>query len=238
MPAKITAQTPATATKPRRPANKAVTKPLAEATIAQAAVSPAEAPIPAAVEQAVVAEIAPVAERIADVSSPTTAPKKESIMATAIETTQETVRTAAETAMSNGKAAMEQVTAKSKEAVETSMKTLEELTAVSRGNIEALIASAKVAATGMEQVMSHITEVSKKSFEDTSAHVKSLTSAKNPTELVQLQTEFAKARWDVAVAEYSKLTETLVKLAGEVAEPMQNQFAVVTDKLKASWTSK
>jgi phasin family protein len=237
MSAKITAQTPATAAKARRPAKKPVTKPAADAAVAQTAVLPADAPIPAAEGQAVVADVAPVAERIADVT-PTTAIKKESIMATAFETTQETVRTATETAMNNGKAAMEQVTAKSKEAVETSMKTLEELTAVSRGNIEALIASAKVAASGMEQVMSHLTEVSKKSFEDTTAHVKSLTSAKNPTELVQLQTEFAKARWDVAVAEYSKLTETLVKLAGEVAEPMQNQFAVVTDKLKASFTAK
>lgn len=238
MPAKTTAQTPATAAKPRRPARKAVTKPAADAAVAQTAVSPADAPIVAAESQAVVADVAPVVERTADVIPPATAIKKESIMATAFETTQETVRTAAETAMNNGKAAMEQVTAKSKEAVETSMKTLEELTAVSRGNIEALIASAKVAASGMEQVMSHLTEVSKKGFEDTTAHVKGLTAAKNPTELVQLQTEFAKARWDVAVAEYSKLTETLVKLAGEVAEPIQNQFAVVTDKLKSTWTAK
>ncbi len=238
MSAKTTDQTPATAAKARRPAKKPVAKPAAEAAVAKTAVSPADAPIPAAADQAVVADAAPVAEHIAKANTPTTAIKKESIMATAFETTQETVRTAAETAMNNGKAAMEQVTAKSKEAVETSMKTLEELTAVSRGNIEALIASAKVAASGMEQVMSHLTEVSKKGFDDTTAHVKSLTSAKNPTELVQLQTEFAKARWDVAVAEYSKLTETLVKLAGEVAEPMQNQLAVVTDKLKASFTAK
>jgi phasin family protein len=233
MTAKTTTEKPATAPKARRPARKAVVKPAADALVAETAVSPAS---PA--EQAVVTEAAPQKKRSALVIPFATALIKESNMATAFETTQETVRTAAETAMNNGKAAMEQVTAKSKEAVETSVKTLEEITAVTRGNVEAMIASAKVAAAGVEQVMGHLTEVSKKSFEDTTAHVKSLTSAKNPTELVQLQTEFAKAQWDVAVAEFSKLTETLVKLAGDVAEPMQNQLATVTDKLKASWTAK
>jgi|GEM_PF-5395155 len=233
MTAKTTTDKPTTAAKARRPAKKAVVKPEVEALAAETAVSSA-----APAEQAVVTEAAPKKKRSALVIPFATALIKESNMATAFETTQETVRTATETAMNNGKAAMEQVTAKSKEAVETSMKTLEEITAVTRGNVEALIASAKAAAAGAEQVMGQLTEVSKKSFEDTSAHVKSLTSAKNPTELVQLQTEFAKAQWDVAVAEFSKLTETLVKLAGEVAEPMQNQLAIVTDKLKSSLSAK
>ena len=234
MTAKTTTDKPATAAKARRPAKKSVAKVAAttEALVAETAVSPAPA------EQAVVAEPAPKKKRSALVIPFATAFTKESPMATAFETTQETVRNAAETAMNNGKAAMEQVTAKSKEAVETSMKTLEEITAVTRGNVEALIASAKAAAAGAEQVMSHMTEVSKGSFEATTAHVKALAAAKNPNELVQLQTEFAKARWDAAVADYSKLTETLVKLAGEIAEPVQNQVAVVTDKLKSSFTTK
>ncbi len=234
MTAKTAAETPTPAAKPRRPAKRAVAKPAAPAPVAETAVSPAAD----VAEQAVVATPAPTKKRSALVIPFTTAFTKESPMATVIETTQETVRNAAETAMNSGKAAMEQVTAKSKEAVEASMKSLDEMTQISRGNVEALIASAKAAAAGAEQVMTHLTEVSKSSFEATTAHVKSLASAKNPNELVQLQTEFAKARWDVAVAEYSKLTETLVKLAGEIAEPVQNQLAVVSDKLKSSFTAK
>jgi hypothetical protein len=34
------------------------------------------------------------------------------------------------------------------------------------------------------------------------------------------------------------MTEMMVKLAGEVMEPMQNQMAVATDKLKSAWTVK
>ena len=166
-------------------------------------------------------------------------------MAAAFETTQDAVRstvsqlnTQAEAAINNGKAAMEQVTAKSKEAVEASMKSMEDLTEMTRANVNALIASAKAATAGVEQVMTQLTEASKKSFEDTSAMVKTLASAKTPNELMQLQSDFAKTQFDEAVSQYSKLTEMMIKLAGEVMEPVQNQVAISTDKLKSAWTAK
>lgn len=160
-------------------------------------------------------------------------------MATVFETTQDAARTAASTmngqteaAISSGKAAMEQVAAKSKEAVEASMKSLDEMNDTARANVDALIASARAATTGVEQVVAHLTDMSKKSFEESTAMMKGLAAAKTPNDMMQLQTDFAKAQFDSAVAEYSKLTEMMVKLAGEMMEPMQNQIAVATDKLK------
>ncbi|WP_353218128.1 TIGR01841 family phasin [Sandarakinorhabdus sp.] len=164
-------------------------------------------------------------------------------MATAFETTQDAARTAASTlnaqteaAINSGKAAMEQVAAKSKEAVDASMKSLDEMNTTARANVDALIASARTATTGVEQVVAHLTEASKKSFEESTAMMKSLAAAKTPNDMMQLQTEFAKAQFDSAVAEYSKLTEMMVKLAGEMMEPMQNQIALATDKMKTAFT--
>lgn len=227
-------KTEAVAAKARRVAKKA------QAPALTTAVSPADA----AAGQAVVTAAA--AERPASaLIIPFASAFKEPIMATAFETTQDAVRSTvnqfnaqAEAAINNGKAAMEQVTAKSKEAVEASMKSLDELTEMSRAHVEALIASAKAATAGVEQVIAHVTEVSKKSFEDTNAMVKSLAAAKTPNELMQLQSDFAKAQFDEAVAQYSKMTEMMVKLAGEVMEPVQNQVALATDKLKSAWTAK
>lgn len=160
-------------------------------------------------------------------------------MATAFETTQETVKntvhqlnTSAEAAMTSGKAAMEQVAAKSKEAVEQSMKSLDEMTDMARGNVEALLAAARAATTGMETIATHVAEVSRKSFEEATAVAKAMTGAKTPNELMQLQSDFAKTQFDSAVAEMSKLTEMLVKLGGEVFEPVQNRIAIATDKVK------
>ena len=53
--------------------------------------------------------------------------------------------------------------------------------------------------------------------------IRSLAEAKSPTEYLQLQGEFARASFDRAVAESSKLTKSLVKLAGEAFQPLSNR---------------
>lgn len=238
-PKSATPKSAGTATRARRSASKAS---------AQTAVSPEAPAVADAAGQTVVAAAKPrragaLIIPFASALNLNALKSKDNIMATAFETAQETVRNSvnklnaqAETAISNGKAAMEQVTAKSKEAVEAGMKTLDELTELNRGHVEALIASAKAATAGVEQVVSHLTEVSKKSFEDTQTMVKTLAAAKSPNEFMQLQSDYAKAQFDEAVAQYSKLTEMMVKLAGEVMEPVQNQIAVTADKLKSAIT--
>jgi phasin family protein len=116
------------------------------------------------------------------------------------------------------------------------MKSLDEMTDLARGNVEALIASAKAATTGIEAITAHMTEVSKKSFEEATAVAKALTGAKTPNELMQIQSDFAKAQFDGAVAEFSKLSEMMVKLGGEIMEPVQNRVAIATDKMKSTLT--
>ena len=210
-----------------------VTKPVsAKPVIAKPAapVLPSVAPAPATPKVAAV--------RPQSVSSPFTPTFKENLMATAFETNPEKLAEAMKagvaqfTSMTNGKAAMEQITAKSKEAVESSMKSLDEMTEMARGNVEALLASARTAQAGIEAMVAHVSEVSKKSFEEASAIAKSMTSAKTPNEMMQIQSEFAKAQYDSAVTEFSKMTEMMVKLSGEAMEPMQNRIALATDKMK------
>ena len=214
-------------------AKPVVTKPVsAKPVIAKPAapVLPSVAPAPATPKVAAV--------RPQSVSNPFTPTFKENLMATAFETNPEKLAEAMKagvaqfTSMTNGKAAMEQITAKSKEAVESSMKSLDEMTEMARGNVEALLASARTAQAGIEAMVAHVSEVSKKSFEEASAIAKSMTSAKTPNEMMQIQSEFAKAQYDSAVTEFSKMTEMMVKLSGEAMEPMQNRIALATDKMK------
>lgn len=164
---------------------------------------------------------------------------KDSTMATAFETTQDNVKstvahmnTSAEAALENSKAAMEQMTAKSREAIETSMKSMDEMADMARGNVEAVIASARAATTGLEQVAAHVTEASRKSFEEMTTIAKSMAAAKTPNELMQLQSDFAKTQFDGVVAEFSKMTEMMMKISGDIFEPMQNRMAISADKMK------
>jgi phasin family protein len=227
------AATPAKAKRTSRrisPAAEAVTAVSVPDAVVSAAEPAPPAPVPPQATPVTAAPATPAPE------------PKEPIMATAFETTTEAARNAAttmnaqtESVINSGKAAMEQVAAKSKEAVEASMKSLDDMNDMARANVDALIASARAATAGVEQVVAHLTEVSKKTFEESSAMMKSLAAAKTPNDLMQLQTAYAKAQFDTAVSEYSKLTEMMVKLAGEVMEPVQIQIALASDKMKSAW---
>ena len=138
-----------------------------------------------------------------------------------------------ENAMAQGKATMEQVASKSREMAEQGMKGLDELSQMARGNVEAMLASSRAATAGLEAIAHQVADFSRKSFEETTAAARAMTTVKTPNELMQLQNDFAKTQFDHAVAEMSKLSETMVKLMGEVFEPIQKSATAATDKVKA-----
>jgi phasin family protein len=112
----------------------------------------------------------------------------------------------------------------------------EELTELTKGNVEAFVASGRVAAKGAEAMTQEVAEYSKKSFETATGALKSFAAVKSPTELFQLQSEFAKSSFDNMVAEASKVSESMLKLMGEIAQPLSSRYAVAAEKLKASVT--
>lgn len=169
--------------------------------------------------------------------------KKETTMATTkIETTAETVKAkiaeGVETLTSQSKAAFEQASTKAREALDKGVKGLEEYNSMNRDNVEALMASGRIAAKGFETIGKHFADVSKKNWEANVSAFKSISGMKSPTEVFKFQSEFAKSQFDAAVADLSKLTETVVKIAGEVAEPIQNRVALTVDKVSKSVAAK
>lgn len=233
------AKTPRSPAKARPVAARSDTAP---APIVAAAVADAATPAPTVADAFVAPRrMPPMLPPQSPIANP-----EENIMATAFENTKDTVaetvkatvsqfNESAESAMTNGKAAMEQVTAQAKDAVESSMKSLDEMTEVARGNVEAMMAAARVAAAGFETLAAHLSDVSRRSFESTTTTARAMASVKSPNELFQMQSEFAKAQFDSAVSEFSKLTEMMVKMSGEVMEPVQNRVAITTDKIKTAF---
>ncbi len=123
---------------------------------------------------------------------------------------------------------------RAKAAFEKSAKAGEEFSEFTKGNMEALAASAKTAAKGAETLGQEFAEYSKKSFETATATMKSLTTVKSPTELFQIQSDYAKSSFDSAVAEASKLSEAWLKLAGDVFQPISSRYTLAAEKIKAA----
>ena len=112
---------------------------------------------------------------------------------------------------------------RSQELAKKSQKVAEELADLARANVEAVVEASRVAAEGARAIGQDVVASSRSGVEQAADAIRSLAEAKSPTEYLQLQGEFARASFDRAVAESSKLTESLVKLAGEAFQPLSNR---------------
>jgi hypothetical protein len=122
---------------------------------------------------------------------------------------------------------------KAKVSVEKSTKALEEMSDMAKGNVEALVESGKIAAKGIETLGQEAVDYSRKNFEKATATMKSLSSVKTPTEFFQMQSALISSSFDEFAKEAAKSSEAMMKLAGEVAQPITARVAIVTDKVKS-----
>ncbi len=117
------------------------------------------------------------------------------------------------------------------EVARRSQKAIEELTEVSRANVEALVDAGKIAVEGARSIGQDVVETSREGVEQAADAVRALAEAKSASEFIQLQTEFARAQFDRFVAESSRLTETFVKVAGEAIQPIQTRATLNAERI-------
>lgn len=242
-PAKPVAPKPAArASKPAAPKAQAVaTKAEKPAPVVVAeAVAPVTAPEPVpAVEvasQEAVETVQPAAEP-AEVAVAETVNVTEAVAETAAETIVKettTMATTFETNTAKAQALFADWNDRTKAAVEKSTKLVEEANEFAKGNLEAVVESSRIAAKGFETLGQDAAEYGRKSFESATAALKTLATVKSPTEFFKLQSDFVRGAFDSYVAEASKNTEAVLKLAGDAAQPISNRFAVAAEKVKTA----
>ena len=130
------------------------------------------------------------------------------------------------------RAAFGDINERAKAAAEKSAKIVEELADLTRGNVEALVASSKIAANGVETLSQDAANYSRARFEEATAAFKSFTDVKSATDFFKLQGDFARSAFDSAVAESARVSESVLKLAGDVAEPLTSRYAVAAERVK------
>ena len=120
---------------------------------------------------------------------------------------------------------------RSQDIVRKSQKAAEELAVIAKANVEALTEAGRIAASGARTIGQDAMTSSREGIEQATAAVKTLAEAKSPTEFFQLQSEIARASFDRAVAQGSKFTEQLVKLAGEAAQPLSTRASLNAERI-------
>ena len=122
---------------------------------------------------------------------------------------------------------------RNQEMARKSQKVAGELANLARANVEALVEAGRVASEGARSIGQNVVASSRNGVEQTADAIRTLAEAKSPTEYLQLQSEFARASFDRAVAETSKLTESLVKLAGEAFQPLSNRASANAERFNS-----
>ena len=116
------------------------------------------------------------------------------------------------------------------ELAKKSQKVAEELADLARANVEAIVEAGRVASEGARSLGQDVVAKQRNSFEQAADAIRSLAEAKSPTEYLQLQSDFARTSFDRMVAESSKLTESMVKLAGETFQPLSNRASANAER--------
>lgn len=151
----------------------------------------------------------------------TQAPRKELFkMATTIEMTDKMT------------AAFKDAQEKAKAAMEKSQAALGDAGAFAKGNVEAMVESTKILASGLQEMTKGYVEETKSALETMTADVKELTTVKSPTEFFEKQTALMRKNFDAVVAASSKNSEAMLKLANEAFQPISTRVSLAVEKMK------
>lgn len=212
---------------------KPAPEPVAETIVPEMVAEPVPAveAAPQEVVATVEAVIEPVVEAVAETAT-TAAVAQQTVAETVKETM--TMQTTIENTTAKAQAFFADFNDRTKAAVEKSTKLVEEANEFAKGNVEALVESGRIAAKGFESFGQEAAEYNRKSFETATAALKSLAAVKSPADFFKLQSEFVRGAFDSYVAEASKNTEAMLKLAGDAAQPLSNRIAVAAEKAKTA----
>lgn len=241
-------KTPATATVALMASDGAeATAPVEPKTITPAAVTkPASeagpTPAPAASKPQMISQPEETASLAADASAapepeaPAKSVNTPSEPATKIQDfTQEFVKmTDAEMMTKSFQNSLAEMSAKSQDAYRKGTEMFKEAGEFTKGNLEAMMESGKIFASGMQEMSRSALADSKAEFEALTAEVKEMASVKSPTDFFQLQSALLRKNFDKAVAMSSKNTEAMLKLANDASQPLSSRMSLAMEKIKAA----
>jgi phasin family protein len=117
-----------------------------------------------------------------------------------------------------------------KSTMENAMKSTEEFVSFGQGNVEAMMKSSQIWATGLQDLSKHFAATAQASMDETMATVKALSSVKSLKEAMEIQSSIAKTAMEKMMAESGKLTDASMKLAEQAIAPLTARVTLAAEK--------
>ena len=163
------------------------------------------------------------------------APKFEKVADKAAEKVEKVVlgaETVAEKVAEPVRAPLKDIQEKVTEAMHKAAETARNVVDVQRGAFETVVKAGQIYGEGLQHLATHAAEVGRTQFEDTMAHLRSLTSVKSVKEALELQGNFARTTASRYLTETSTLVEDYLKVAGNALAPVTTRAREAAEKVK------
>lgn len=233
VPAPAAKQAPKPKGKPGRPRKVAAPAP---AKAAETPVAPAAKPVRKATVKAGTKAAKPAPKPAAKASTPivkTNQKEAASMKSAAAKQKDFFIMNAIPTEMTETiQTAMKEAAEKAKAALEKSQAALGDMGAFTKGNVEAVVESTKILASGLQEMTKSYAAETKTVVETMQAEIKELAAVKSPTEFFEKQNAMMRKQFDAAVAATSKNSEAMLKLASEAFQPISNRVSLAVEKIK------
>ncbi|MEE2525146.1 TIGR01841 family phasin [Hyphobacterium sp. HN65] len=213
-----------------------ITKPAAEAAKTEAKVDTAKKPVARkAPAKRAARKAAPVAKKTA-VKTAKKKPARKPAKAKSSPKKDVKIMTNAQTTAVNE--TIEKMTAAGneafKEGFEKSLKSVNEINAYAKENVDAVIASATAAGKNAETLNANAVAYAKTSMESAVAATKALTTAKSVQDMIEVQTDFVKSSMDLFLAELNKTSDLYAGAVKEVSKPINDRFAASVEMVQSA----
>ncbi len=120
------------------------------------------------------------------------------------------------------------------ESVEKLTRGMEQAASFGQQNMDAVVASSRIAAKAHETAGAEVAAYTKKSYEDGLAAAQDLAAAKTLPELMEKQTAFARTALEAYVSEATKLNDIYVTATREAFAPLNDQFTKAVEKARGA----
>ena len=138
---------------------------------------------------------------------------------------------AAATQASNGLHATQ---TKVSEGMQKAMKTAEEWVAFSQGNVEAVLKSGQIWASGMQDISKQVAASAQASFDQTLSTFRALAGTRSLKDAVDLQANLARSTIEKTLADSGRLTDASIKLAEQTIAPLTARVTLAVEKFARS----
>ena len=109
------------------------------------------------------------------------------------------------------------------------VKTAEQFVSFGQGNVEALVKSSQIMATGLQDLTKQIAATAQAAMDETMTTFRAMSTVRSLKEAMDLQASLARSTIEKAVTQTGHMTETSFKLAEQAMEPIASRVTLAVE---------